>query len=92
MHDVLTLGLAIASPIFSVMFGVLVNQRALDKTEARLDARFNRVDQRLDRMDGRLDRLDQTIDDLKAEQSRFFETLASHDAKIGILMDERRKA
>jgi hypothetical protein len=33
MHDVLTVGI----PVFVILFGILLNQRGLDKLEARLD-------------------------------------------------------
>jgi hypothetical protein len=33
MHDALTIGI----PVFVILFGILLNQRGLDKLEARLD-------------------------------------------------------
>ena len=33
MHDTLTVGI----PVFVILFGILLNQRGLDKLEARLD-------------------------------------------------------
>jgi hypothetical protein len=33
MHDALTVGI----PVFVILFGILLNQRGLDKLEARLD-------------------------------------------------------
>ncbi len=92
MHDALTLGLTIGSPLFAVMFGLLLSQRSLDRLEERMNARFSRIESRMDRLETRLDRLEIRVDSIKEDQSRFFETLASHDAKIGVLMDERNKS
>jgi chaperonin cofactor prefoldin len=99
MHDALTLGLTIGSPLFAVMFGLLLSQRSLDRLEDRINARLSRIDARMDRLEARMDRLEVRMDRLegrvesiKDDQARFFETLASHDAKIGVLMDGHNKA
>jgi len=57
MHDGLTIGI----PVLVILFGILFNQRGLDKLEARLDGRMNGLDGRMDRMQsdlvGRIDRV-----------------------------------
>ena len=53
MHDTLTIGI----PVFVILFGILLNQRAVDKLEARMDARFNAVDGRFEGVNARLDRM-----------------------------------
>ena len=68
MHDTLTIGI----PVFVILFGILLNQRAVDKLEARMDARFNGVDGRLDRM--------------QADLAQFYRILGEHEAKIEALM------
>jgi len=78
MHDAITIGV----PVFVILFGILLNQRAVDKLESRMDARFNSVDSRIDRMkteiDGRLDRI-------QSDLSQFYRDLGDHGARIEAL-------
>ena len=53
MHDTITIGV----PVLAILFGILPNQRAVDKLEARMDARFNAVEARFNTVDARLDRM-----------------------------------
>jgi hypothetical protein len=39
MHDAPTVGI----PVFVILFGILLNQRGLDKLETRLDGRLDRM-------------------------------------------------
>ena len=75
MHDALTVGI----PVLAILFGILVNQRGLDKLETRLDGRMNVLEGRLDRMQsdlsGRLDRM-------QADLSMFYRILGEHGADI----------
>ncbi len=71
MHDTLTVGI----PLVAILFGILFNQRAVDKLENRMDARFNAVDARFNAVDARLDRM-------QADLSQFYRTLGQHDAEI----------
>ncbi len=53
MHDALTIGI----PVLVILFGILFNQRGLDKLEARLDGRMNGFEGRMDRLGERIDRV-----------------------------------
>lgn len=57
MHDTLTIGI----PVLVILFGILFNQRGLDKLETRLDARINGLEGRMDRglseLSSRIDRV-----------------------------------
>ena len=57
MHDTLTIGI----PVFVILFGILLNQRAVDKLEARMDARFNAVDGRFEGVNARLDHMQSNL-------------------------------
>jgi hypothetical protein len=46
MHDALTIGI----PVLAILFGILLNQRGLDRLEARLDRVQSELSSRLDRM------------------------------------------
>jgi hypothetical protein len=69
MHDALTIGI----PVFVILLGILLNQRGLDKLEARLDGRINGLIARLDRMQAelsvRLHRMQADIDPLKKNRT-----------------------
>lgn len=71
MHDALTVGI----PVLAILFGILLNQRGLDKLESRLDGGINGLEARLDRM--------------QADLSMFFRTLGQHDADIDHLKKNR---
>jgi len=78
MHDVITVGV----PVLAILFGILFNQRGLDKLEARLDNRVNGLEARMDRMQadltGRIDRI-------QADLTRFYQILGEHGGKIELL-------
>jgi hypothetical protein len=46
MHDTVTVGI----PVVVILFGILFNQRGLDKLEGRVDSRFDRLENRMDTM------------------------------------------
>jgi hypothetical protein len=67
MHDAITAGI----PVLVILFGILFNQRALDKLEGRVDSRFDRLEKRMDTM--------------QADLSRFYQVLGEHSGKIEML-------
>jgi hypothetical protein len=71
MHDMVTVGV----PVLVILFGILLNQRAVDKLESRMETRFNAVDARFNAVDGRLDRM-------QADLSQFYRDLGDHGARI----------
>ncbi|HEX4651680.1 MAG TPA: hypothetical protein VH250_09285 [Granulicella sp.] len=71
MHDALTIGI----PVFVILFGILFNQRGLDKLEARIDGRMSGLESRLDRM--------------QSDLSMFYRTLGEHGADIDHLKKDR---
>ncbi len=66
MHDAITVGV----PVLAILFGILLNQRGLDKLETKMDARFNQVDNRIVHMEGRIDRI-------QTDLQQFYRTLAA---------------
>jgi hypothetical protein len=52
MHDTITVGI----PVLAILFGILFNQRGLDKLEGRVDSRFDRLEKRMDTMQSDLSR------------------------------------
>lgn len=87
MHDTLTIGI----PVFVILFGILLNQRAVDKLEARMDARFNTVDARFNGVDGRFEGVNGRLDRMQADLAHFYQTLGEHEAKIEALMRDKDK-
>ena len=71
MHGAITVGV----PVLAILFGLLFNQRGLDKLESRVDARFNGIDGRLDRM--------------HSDLSMFYRILGEHGADIENLKRNR---
>jgi hypothetical protein len=67
MHDTITVGI----PVLAILFGILFNQRGLDKLENRVDSRFDRLEKRMDTM--------------QADLARFYQILGEHTGKIEIL-------
>ena len=53
MHDAITAGI----PVVAILFGILLNQRGLDKLEGRVDSRFDRLEKRMDTMQADLGRV-----------------------------------
>jgi hypothetical protein len=68
MHDTITVGV----PVIVILFGILFNQRGLDKLEGRVDSRFDWLEKRMDTM--------------QADLSRFYQVLGEHDGKIELLL------
>jgi hypothetical protein len=67
MHDTITVGI----PVLAILFGILFNQRGLDKLEGRVDSRFDRLEKRMGTM--------------QADLSRFYQILGEHTGKIELL-------
>lgn len=96
MHDVITVGV----PVLAILFGILWNQRGLDRLESRLDkveAGLNaRIDSLSARVDGRIDKMQSEltarIDRIQADLLQFYRILGEHGADIQTLKDDRRKA
>jgi hypothetical protein len=78
MHDALTIGI----PVFVILFGILFNQRGLDKLEARIDGRINGLEGRFNGLEARLDRM-------QADLSMFYRILGEHGADIDHLKKNR---
>jgi hypothetical protein len=67
MHDTITVGI----PVLAILFGILFNQRGLDRLEGRVDSRFDRLEKRMDNM--------------QSDLSRFYQILGEHSGKIEML-------
>ena len=78
MHDVLTVGI----PVFVILLGILLNQRGLDKLEARMNIFEGRLDRMQSDLTARLDRM-------QADLSIFYRTLGEHGADIEHLKKNR---
>jgi uncharacterized protein YPO0396 len=100
MHDALTVGI----PVFVILLGILLNQRGLDRLEARLDVRINGLEGRMNGFEGLLDRvqsdltgrldrmqaeLSARLDRMQADLSMFYRTLGEHGADIEHLKKDR---
>jgi hypothetical protein len=89
MHDALTVGI----PVFVILLGILLNQRGLDRLEARLDGRINGLEGRMNGFEGRLDRmqseLSARLDRMQADLSMFYRILGEHGADIDHLKKDR---
>ncbi len=71
MHDAITVGV----PVLAILFGILMNQRGLDKLKERIDKLEAKVDARLAHMESRIDRI-------QADLAQFYRILGEHGAKI----------
>jgi hypothetical protein len=78
MHDAITIGI----PVLAILFGILLNQRGLDRVEARMEKMEGTLNGRIDHLSARIDRI-------LADLLQFYRTLGEHDAKIENL--EKRK-
>jgi hypothetical protein len=67
MHDTITVGI----PVLAILFGILSNQRGLDRLEGRVDSRFDRLEKRMDNM--------------QSDLSRFYQILGEHSGKIEMM-------
>ncbi len=74
MHDTITIGV----PVLAILFGILVNQRAVDKLEAKVDKLEARIETRFNIIEARLDRM-------QADLSQFYRDLGDHGARIEAL-------
>ncbi len=66
MHDAITIGI----PVFAILFGILLNQRGLDKLEGRMDKLDGRMDKMELRFDARFTHLESRIDRIQADLSQ----------------------
>ena len=71
MHDTITVGV----PVLAILFGILLNQRGLEKLDSRIDKLETKVETRLTHMEGRIDRI-------QSDLAQFFRILGEHGAKI----------
>lgn len=85
MHDTITVGL----PLLAILFGILLNQRATDKVEAKVDKLETKMDTRFSTVDARIDRMqseiDARLDRMQADLSQFYRDLGDHGARIDAL-------
>jgi hypothetical protein len=70
MND-LQLFIAAGLPTITVLAGILLSQRSVD----RLDRRVDRIESRLDRMETRLDRIELDL-------REFYRVIGMHDARL----------
>lgn len=71
MHDTITVGV----PVLAILFGILLNQRGLEKLDSRIDKLETKVETRLTHMESRIDRI-------QSDLAQFFRILGEHGAKI----------
>jgi hypothetical protein len=71
MHDTITVGV----PVLAILFGILLNQRGLEKLDSRIDKLETKVEMRLTHMESRIDRI-------QSDLAQFFRILGEHGAKI----------
>jgi hypothetical protein len=74
MHDTITVGL----PILAILFGILLNQRAVDKLEAKVDRLEARMETCFSVIQSRLDRM-------QADLTQFYRILGDHGPRIDAL-------
>ncbi len=74
MHDTITVGL----PMLAILFGILLNQRAVDKLDAKVDKLESRMDSQFNTVNARLDRM-------QADLAQFYRDLGDHGARIDAL-------
>jgi len=79
----LQLFFAAGFPTISVLLGILMGQRALEKLEKRMDGMEQRTERRFDRVESRLDRIE-------ADLREFYRTIGLHEARLDTL--EKRSA
>lgn len=79
MHDAITVGV----PVLAILFGILMNQRGIDK----LDERINKLDGRIDKLEAKMDarfvHMEVRIDRIQADLAQFYRILGEHGARIG---------
>jgi len=75
--------LAAGLPTITVLIGILLSQRAVEKLEKRMDGMEQRTDRRFDRVEGRLDRIE-------ADLREFYRTIGQHEIRMDAL--EKRGA
>ena len=81
MHDTFAIGI----PVLVILFGLLLNQRGLEKLEAKVDKLETRMEMRFNSIDGRFTGVDGRLDRMQADLSMFYKTLGEHAADIETL-------
>jgi hypothetical protein len=71
MHDAITVGV----PVLAILFGILLNQRGLERLDSRIDKLESKVDARFTHMESRIDRI-------QADLTMFYRILGEHGARI----------
>ncbi len=71
MHDVMTIGI----PVLAILFGILLNQRGLDRVQGDISNLRSEMNTKFAHTDSRIDRI-------QADLLQFYRTLGEHDAKI----------
>ena len=79
----LQLLLAAGLPTITVLIGILLSQRSVEKLEKRMDGMEQRTDRRFDRVESRLDRIE-------ADLREFYRTIGQHEVRMHTL--EKRGA
>ena len=70
-------------PTITVLIGILLSQRSVEKLEKRMDGMEQRTDRRFDRLESRLDRIE-------AHLREFYRTIGQHEVRMDAL--EKRGA
>jgi len=86
MHDSITMSV----PVLAILLGILLNQRVLDKLEARVERLETRIDARFNTVDARFLAIEARLDHMQNDFARFFNVLGEHGADIENLKRDRR--
>lgn len=78
MHDAITIGV----PVLAILFGILFNQRGLDRLETRIEN--VRAEIKEARAEAKADNLHliSRIDRMQADLSQFYQILGKHEGTI----------
>ena len=89
MHDVVIVGV----PLIAILGGILFNNQALGRVEARLDGRLDRVENEIRDLRGDIKDSRGDMTSLRSEMHRefeqFYRTLGQHDARLDNLESDR---
>lgn len=79
MHDIAATMGSSAIILIGIIFGILFNQRALERFETRVDARFAQVDARFAQVDARFNQIDVRLSKVEAA----FDTVNARLDQVG---------
>jgi hypothetical protein len=74
MHDTITVGV----PVLAILFGILLNQRGLERLDTRIDKLEAKIEARFTHMESRIHRI-------QADLAQFYRSLGEHSARIEAL-------